>query len=232
MVARARFVSKGKRPRMAPQAGAPRLRWPRVARLGGLLGLITCPVAAEPLGGLLAPCRGDCAAAVYWGTYVDDSMTDLVADPESPLAWSYRDDHLVALAFSREVAQAFRGRLRFEPEVGVGRRFGEQDETEIWGALFVRYRGFPWDDVVVTSVALSTGLNYATDISEMERDRARDDEGSRLMHFFSPEVTFALPSRPEVELLFRMHHRSGVFGVVSDAWGGAQYGTVGLRVRF
>ena len=52
------------------------------------------------------------------------------------------------------------------------------------------------------------------------------------MHFFSPEVTFALPSRPEVELLFRMHHRSGVFGVVSDAWGGAQYGAIGLRVRF
>ena len=29
------------------------------------------------------------------------------------------------------------------------------------------------------------------------------------MHFFSPEVTFALPSRPDVELLFRFHHRSG-----------------------
>ena len=28
-----------------------------------------------------------------------------------------------------------------------------------------------------------------------------------------------------------MHHRSGVFGLVSDAWGGAQYATVGLRVR-
>ena len=108
MVARARFVSKGKRPRIALQAGATRLRWARVAWFGGWLGLITCPSAAEPVGGPFAPCRGDCAAAVYWGTYVDDSMTDLVAGPESPFAWSYRDDHLVALAFSREVAQAFR----------------------------------------------------------------------------------------------------------------------------
>jgi hypothetical protein len=206
-----------------------------VVRFGGLLfgmAVTAAPAAAEPLGELFVPCRGDCAVAVYWGSWVEDSMTDLVTGPESPFAWSYRDDHLAAVAVSREAGQAFRGRLRFEPEVGVGRRFGEQDETEVWGALFVRYRGFPWDSVVVTSVALSTGVNYATGISEMERDRARDDEGSRWMHFFSPEITLALPSRPEIELLFRLHHRSGVFGLVSDAWGGAQYGTVGLRIRF
>jgi hypothetical protein len=52
------------------------------------------------------------------------------------------------------------------------------------------------------------------------------------MHFFSPEITLALPDRPEVELLLRLHHRSGVFGLVSDAWGGAQYATIGLRWRF
>ena len=52
------------------------------------------------------------------------------------------------------------------------------------------------------------------------------------MHFFSPEITFAAPSRPNVELVLRFHHRSGVFGLVSDAWGGAQYASVGLRVRF
>jgi len=52
------------------------------------------------------------------------------------------------------------------------------------------------------------------------------------MHFFSPELTFALPRAPGTELLFRFHHRSGVYGLISDAHGGAQYGTVGLRLRF
>jgi hypothetical protein len=51
------------------------------------------------------------------------------------------------------------------------------------------------------------------------------------MHFFAPEIAFALPRRPEAELMFRFHHRSGVFGLVSEAWGAAQYGTVGLRLR-
>jgi hypothetical protein len=82
------------------------------------------------------------------------------------------------------------------------------------------------------SVAVSTGLNWASQVTDVEQERAKDDEGSRVMHFFAPEFTFALPSRPNVELLLRFHHRSGVFGLVSDAFGGAQYGTVGVRVRF
>ena len=179
---------------------------------------------------LFAPCRGDCGVGVYGGPYVDDTMTDLVTDPRSPGSWEYRDDFLVAVAVSRDAARF--GRLHLEPELGLGQRVGQQHETEIWAALFFRYRGFPWDDVLTTTVAVSTGLNYATGVSELERERARDDEGSRLMHFFSPEITFALPSRPDRELLFRFHHRSGVFGLVSDAWGGAQYLTVGLRFRF
>jgi len=134
-------------------------------------------------------------------------------------------------AISRCIATLW-DRVDVEPELGLGQRFGEQDETEIWGAVFLRYRGFPWDRAVVTSVALSTGFNYASAVSEEEVERARDGKGSRWMHFFSPEITFALPRSPQVELLFRFHHRSGVFGLVSDAWGGAQYGAIGLRVRF
>jgi hypothetical protein len=69
-------------------------------------------------------------------------------------------------------------------------------------------------------------------VTEVEQERAEDDAGSQVMHFFSPEITLAAPSRPNVELVLRFHHRSGVWGLVSDAWGGAQYASVGLRVRF
>jgi hypothetical protein len=190
------------------------------------------PAAAWTPAALFAPCRGDCGVAVYAGPYVNDALTDLVTQPAPPSAWDYRDDYIVATAVSRVSGRFFGDRLTLEPELGIGQRFGEQHDTELWGALFFRYHGFPWDDVLITTAAVSTGLNYATGISAVEQERARDDEGSRWMHFFSPEITFALPSRPEVELLFRFHHRSGVFGLVSDAWGGAQYATVGLRLRF
>ena len=133
---------------------------------------------------------------------------------------------------SREVAQ-FWTHWTLEPEVGIGQRFGSQSATELWGALFFRYHGFPWDDVVVTTVAVSTGLNWASEVTPRRAGpgatTARAAAGCTI---FAPELTFALPSHPNVELMFRLHHRSGVFGLVSDAWGGAQYATVGLRVRF
>lgn len=180
---------------------------------------------------LFAPCGGDCAVALYGGNYVENSMGEvLVTDPELPFTWDYQEDHFIGTAISRDVGQLWRFRL--EPEVGIGQRFGQQSATEVWGALFFRYRGFPWDDVVTTTIAFSTGLNWASEVTAIEQERAKDGEGSQVMHFFSPEVTLALPQAPDVELMFRFHHRSGVFGIVSDAFGGAQYGTVGLRVRF
>jgi hypothetical protein len=189
------------------------------------------PAAAWTPAALFAPCRGDCAAAIYTGTYVDNSMGEvLVTSPETPLSWDYElGDHIVATALSREVLR-FRKRWTLEPEVGLGQRFGRQSATEAWGALFVRYH-LPWEKVIVTA-AVSTGLNWASEVTDVEQERANDGTGSQWMHFFAPEITFALPSRPDLELLVRFHHRSGVFGLVSDAWGGAQYATVGLRVRF
>jgi hypothetical protein len=197
--------------------------------------LVLAPGAAaawQP-GELFGPCRADCGVAVYAGPYVEDAMSEvLVTSPSPPTDWSYTaDDRLVAAALSRRIETRW-SRLALEPEVGIARRFGRQDATELWGALFLRYRGFPWDGTVVTTAAISTGLSWADDVTEVERERARDAEGSAWMHFFSPEITFAAPGRPNVELLVRFHHRSGVFGLVSDAWGGAQYGTVGLRLLF
>ena len=204
--------------------------WRFLAATPAILLLAAAPAASDMR--LLAPCDGDCAVAVYGGTYVENSMERiLLTDPEPPWTWDYRDDHILALTLSRQVATLGRG-FTVEAEVGLGKRFGRQSETEVWGAAYLRYRGFPWDRFLVTSVAVSTGLNYASDISDVERNRARDDTGDRLMHFFSPEITFALPEAPDREILFRLHHRSGVFGLVSDAWGGVQYGSIGIRYRF
>lgn len=181
---------------------------------------------------LTGPCNGNCGAAIYAGWYVNNSMGQvLVTSPETPFTWDYDGDYLVATTLSRRVATLW-NRVDVEPEIGIGQRWKKQNATEVWGAFFFRYRGFPWDGRIITTAAVSTGFNYASNISDREKDRAMDDKGSKLMHFFAPEITFALPSRPNYELLFRFHHRSGVFGLVSDAWGGAQYGTIGLRIRF
>jgi len=197
--------------------------------------VVWCPSDArawEP-SSLFGPCQGACGFAIYAGRYVEDSLgDDIILSPKSPSAWDLADDdRLIAASISREVASFWR-HWTLEPEVGIGQRFGRQSATEVWGAFFFRYSGFPWDGVVTTTMALSTGLNWASEVTEVEQDRAKDGSGSQLMHYFSPEITFAAPSRPDLELVFRFHHRSGVFGLISDAWGGAQYASVGVRLRF
>ena len=193
------------------------------------------PAVAEPerLGGIFTPCDGDCGVAIYAGPYVEDSMSDLlVTSPQPPTTWDYvGDDHIVAAALSRETLAVLDA---VDARAGGGARpaLRPAGRHRGWGAVFFRYHGFPWDNVLVTTAAVSTGLNWADEITEVEEDRAGDEVGSQWMHFFAPEITFALPSRPNLELLIRFHHRSGVFGLVSDARGGAQYATVGLRVRF
>jgi hypothetical protein len=206
-------------------------RWAAVCGLILIVGS-TDALAWDP-GSLFAPCSGDCGVAVYAGSYVEDSLGDeILLSPSPPYSWDYADDdHLIATSVSRQIARFWRY-WTLEPEIGIGQRFGRQSATEVWGAFFFRYSAFPWNRYVVTTAAVSTGLNWASEVTEVEQDRAEDDEGSRLMHFFSPEITLAAPSRPNVELVLRFHHRSGVWGLVSDAWGGAQYASVGLRVRF
>lgn len=207
----------------------------RATLLAGLaLALSATRGLAWTPGELLKTCGGECAVAVYGGVYVEDSMSELlITSPKAPTDWRLkRDDRLAAIALSRRVGWLWHHHFSLEPELGLGRRYGRQDATEAWAALFVRYHGFPWDRWLMTTAAVSTGLNWASEVTPVEQERAKDGAGSQLMHFFAPEITFALPERLNVEFLVRFHHRSGVFGLVSDAWGGAQYATFGLRIRF
>lgn len=198
----------------------------------GLAAAVDAP--NPPFWGLFGQCAGDCALAIYSGSYIENSMNDvLLSEPELPFTWNYEQaDRFVGVALSRRTGTILY-RVDVEPEIGFGRRFGRQEGVyEVWAALYGRYRGFPWDKYLETSIALSTGFNWASEVTPVEVERSQDDEGAHLHHYFSPEITFALPQHPEVELMFRFHHRSGVFGLVNDAHGGSQYGTVGLRWRF
>jgi hypothetical protein len=198
------------------------------------LGPTAAPVLAWQPSELFAPCTGNCGVAIYAGNYAETPMGEaLVTSPQLPFFWEYNtNDHLVATAVSRVAGSFWRGRFTLEPEFGIGQRFGRQSATELWGALFFRYHGFPWDKWIVTTLAVSTGMNWASEVTGVEDEKANDGQGDHWMHFFAPEVTFAAPSHSNVQLFFRFHHRSGVFGLLNDNGGGAQYGTIGVRVLF
>lgn len=209
-------------------------RW--VAAFAALCLTLAGPSAAQAAPELYwinptEPCWGDCRFHVYGGVFVRTGLTTVVKEVRTPFQWRYDDDYIGAAAVSRPVLEI--GKFaQVETELGVGQRFGEQDETEIWGAVYLRQKKFPWNRWVVTTAAINTGINYATDISAKEVQRSGNLKGSKLLHYLAPEITFAHPDNPDVQLILRLHHRSGGYGLISDTKGGAQYATVGVRIPF
>ena len=126
-------------------------------------------------------CAGECAVHVFTGTWVNDSMIDIfVHEGIPPWNWQRRErERITGLALSRRVGALF-GVVDVEPEIGVAHRGGAVDAQELWAAIYFRYDRFPWNDTLYTSVGISTGINYATRVTELERRRARGSpDGSR-----------------------------------------------------
>jgi hypothetical protein len=181
----------------------------------------------------LRPCAGDCAVYFFAGSSVATNVNDIFFKPIGPTAWNYSGGSVVGGAVSRRIATVFTV-FDIESEWGAAKRLGDQTEAEFWGAIYVRFTAFPWNNYIYTTLGLSTGLNYATGISQFEKDHSKLDPpaGTHIQHYFAPELTFALPDHKERQLVFRLHHRSGMYGLISGAMSGSTYMTAGVRLWF
>ena len=75
-------------------------------------------------------------------------------------------------------------------------------------------------------------MNYATSTSDHEVRKSGNGTGTDLLHYFSPEITFANPDNKDFEIVTRLHHRSGVFGLFDGVDGGSTFLSVGFRRHF
>ncbi|MBF0227337.1 MAG: hypothetical protein HQK76_17980 [Desulfobacterales bacterium] len=117
------------------------------------------------------------------------------------------------------------------------RAFAKQTHEEFNAALIIRWSYFPWDYLIDTSIAAGEGLSYATENPPAETDyhainHDDEDEVSKILNYLMFEWTFALPRYPKQRLIFRIHHRSGIFGVFNNVKGGSNAIGIGLRYDF
>lgn len=205
----------------------PRPRAAAVATLAAAFALSAMAAAQEAA----PPERALSAVTVFVGKQTRNDIGDAILPIEG---FNYVETDFAGLAVSREVFR--RGGVAIDLEAGGGAQWGtfrgeENSAAHAWGAAYLRYDRFPWDRYLRTSVGVSTGLNYITDDIAIERRRGGDlDDKARLQHYFAPEIALALPSRPNIELVGRVHHRSGVYGLFCDECG-SNIGTLGVRVR-
>ena len=171
------------------------------------------------------------AGMIFAGSSVaDGKLRDIVV---APWTGSWGDDTLLGGAASYRLARFWRF-FMLDAELGGAYRFGDTEGGEFWAAAYLRYDGFPWTNHVYTTFGLSMGPNYVTRLPQVERgtDARPEPNQSHFLNFFSPELTFALPSRPDREIAIRYMHRSGIFGTFNGVWEGANSLTVGYRMRF
>ena len=144
-----------------------------------------------------------------------------------------RSDNFLGGAVSYQFFRFWRD-FTADLELGAGIRFPNSGALEGWAAVFFRYHGLPWRDKLIITPAASTGLNYTDRLpySEIHSTYEGDRPKSKVLHYFAPEIAFALPESPQHELFVRLHHRSGVFGVFGGVHGGADVVTLGYRFRF
>jgi hypothetical protein len=187
-----------------------------------LLLLCALPCSAEPLGLENRPLY---SLSVYGGQMTDNGINEFF---DNFYELDFEDSYLVALALARRVG-SYKDLISFEVEGQIVKHFEEQDHWEFNALLTARWELFPWDHYLDTSFALGTGPSYATNTPEIEVERS--DESEHLLAYMLVELEFVLPSRPNVALITRIHHRSNAFGLVAED-GSSNVLAVGLKFKF
>jgi hypothetical protein len=91
-----------------------------------------------------------------------------------------------------------------------------------------RWANFPWNHYINTSFALGEGVSYASSIPALE---SRDNENTkRLLNYMLVEASFAAPAYPRLQLVARIHHRSGAYGLYHAGNTGSN--DIGLGIRY
>ncbi len=161
----------------------------------------------------------------YQGQIVDNSFGEIVLKG----MYNYRPSYIETLAISRKLSTNLR-KIQFEIEGQLGKHFGIQKHWETNLLLVLRWPIL--QDPIPVSIAYGDGLSYAEEIPKTELALGEVDT-KRLLAYFMVELDIGLPVFPmEPRMLFRIHHRSGVYGLYCRKKCGSNFPAFGLKVKF
>ncbi|HZF77453.1 MAG TPA: hypothetical protein VE033_16620 [Acetobacteraceae bacterium] len=118
-----------------------------------------------------------------------------------------------------------------ELEGQFGRHFGLQRHAEVSLSLVWRSPDVtvPLTDARV-NVAFAEGLSYALSRPTLE-GREAEDGPQKFLNYLGIEFEVSHPALPGISLVPRLHHRSGIFGLIAPHGGtGSNFLGLGLRM--
>lgn len=166
--------------------------------------------------------------------------TDLLEVPTRAATGDLRfsDSNFAGVGLSRVIVPSFTIPLpftdaafhgnRLEIEAQVLRHFGGQSHWEGTLALMFRTGQIPLASGLSVNFGIGEGLSYASERPRYEG--AIDVRPTRLLNYLAFEAEFAHSAVPGVSFVARLHHRSGVFGLIAPQKSGSNFIGAGIRI--
>ncbi|ESR26835.1 hypothetical protein [Lutibaculum baratangense] len=165
---------------------------------------------------------------LFGGRYTLDDMGE-------SFPWSgptQTSDYFLGGALARDMAELPAGFV-LGAEAGLAARFGSAPTSiEVWGGARLKHHGLVVGDVNIAP-AVTLGVSATTNPLAIESIRERSRLGStQVLAYFTPEISLRLRQYERAELVYRLQHRSGAFGLFGGVTEGANANALGVRWRF
>jgi len=139
---------------------------------------------------------------------------------------------ILAVAASKRLVSFLDNRLDLEFETQGVKHFGGQTHFEINPVVLIaRWKAFPWNATLPTTIAIGDGLSIATNTPKIELAARGAKYTSRVLNYLMAEITLSLPCS-HWALVARYHHRSGAFGTFNGVHDASTAFAAGLKYWF
>lgn len=174
------------------------------------------------------------AVLYYYGITVSDALVRIFEGDFN--RWP---EHVQSIEYTRTLPFCNVVRQFFYPIAGVVQlnanltyRVGSNENNiyEFDPYMSWRWANFFWNKWVNTSLAIGEGISYASSIPWLEKKTNVNTK--RLLNYLMLEATLAPPIYPKLQLVIRIHHRSGAYGLYRAGNTGSNAVGLGLRYLF
>ncbi|MCE9598656.1 MAG: hypothetical protein K8S54_11865 [Spirochaetia bacterium] len=171
--------------------------------------------------------------AVYQGLYSDTALGEILLSGKT----HYRPSYITTLAVGRSIDWGLLG-VPLEAEGQIVRHTGVQKHLEFNGLFLLRSDAM--DLGLPVTFAVAEGLSVATRNPDLENQRKSIYNGGTTSEYsrnFLNYLAFEIEARVPVDAyqpraFLRVHHRSGIYGLLCPPTCGSNYMAYGMRFTY
>jgi hypothetical protein len=202
---------------------------------------LVAPVADKVILTTARP-AGDWTVALYGGVWTNSTL------PSFPInlvrgKLTFDDVKIASLIVGRRLMgfdldlPGTRYRLEgftLEAEGTLSQHFGLEDHVEATAALALRSGEIGLGSMASLNLAWANGFSYAFDAPKWEYGptHIHGVDSRRIQYYMGFEAVVTPTAAQNLSAFFRLHHRSGIYGVISPRKTGSNYVGGGLRWTF